>query len=382
MPGDRPLRAPGRGAGGAGAPPRRRSGARPKLFPVRDDARAARLPALPARRAASKSETRALAARWAAGRRQARQPGHLLRAERRYAEVIEKLRPGAAEPGEIVDLDGRVLGRHDGVIHFTVGQRRGLGHRRRRAALRGAARRRCAAGGGRPARGARHARAAVAEVNWLGDGAFDEAPAGGGSRGSSALDAAAGAGAGDPDGPARRGSSCGGGGGRRAWPGLRLLGPRRPGARRRLDRAGPIHPTCSLRRVSRSAGSQSSIWFAGRPAGGPASDMTWIGAADLRLRGDRGTSASAEARWSSAVRWRDVACGAALRACSRATPRASRRAKKARARGRTAGRSAASGNWDEYQRVGGAAGLGRGECRRLRLLRRRGRGQAAAGALR
>ncbi len=44
-----------------------------------------------------------------------------------YAAVIEKLRPGAAEPGEIVHVDGRVLGEHRGVIHFTVGQRRGLG---------------------------------------------------------------------------------------------------------------------------------------------------------------------------------------------------------------------------------------------------------------
>jgi tRNA-specific 2-thiouridylase len=44
-----------------------------------------------------------------------------------YAEVIERLRPGAAAPGEIVDLDGHVLGAHEGIIHFTVGQRRGLG---------------------------------------------------------------------------------------------------------------------------------------------------------------------------------------------------------------------------------------------------------------
>jgi len=44
-----------------------------------------------------------------------------------YASVIEKLRPGAAEPGEIVHADGRVLGHHDGVIHYTIGQRRGLG---------------------------------------------------------------------------------------------------------------------------------------------------------------------------------------------------------------------------------------------------------------
>lgn len=44
-----------------------------------------------------------------------------------YARVVEKLRPGAAEPGDIVDTAGRVLGRHEGVINFTVGQRRGLG---------------------------------------------------------------------------------------------------------------------------------------------------------------------------------------------------------------------------------------------------------------
>ncbi len=44
-----------------------------------------------------------------------------------YAALIQKLRPGAAEPGDIVDTNGRVLGAHDGVIHYTVGQRRGLG---------------------------------------------------------------------------------------------------------------------------------------------------------------------------------------------------------------------------------------------------------------
>ena len=44
-----------------------------------------------------------------------------------YAAVIEKLRPGAAEPGEIVDMNGNVLGEHTGVIHYTIGQRRGLG---------------------------------------------------------------------------------------------------------------------------------------------------------------------------------------------------------------------------------------------------------------
>ena len=44
-----------------------------------------------------------------------------------YAAVIEKLRPGAGQPGEIVHADGRVLGHHNGVIHYTIGQRRGLG---------------------------------------------------------------------------------------------------------------------------------------------------------------------------------------------------------------------------------------------------------------
>jgi tRNA-specific 2-thiouridylase len=96
-----------------------------------------------------------------------------------YAAVIERLRPGAAEPGEIVHLDGRVLGRHGGVIRYTVGQRRGLG-----------------LGGGEPlyvvrldagARrvvvGPREALATrtvpVTGVNWLGDGDFAAAPPGG-----------------------------------------------------------------------------------------------------------------------------------------------------------------------------------------------------------
>jgi tRNA-uridine 2-sulfurtransferase len=46
--------------------------------------------------------------------------------EGRYTTVIDRLRPGAAPGGEIVHLDGRVLGRHEGVTRFTVGQRRGL----------------------------------------------------------------------------------------------------------------------------------------------------------------------------------------------------------------------------------------------------------------
>lgn len=76
----------------------------------------------------SKAETRALAARY--GLSVADKPDSqdiCFVPDGDYARVIEKLRPGAADPGEIVDLQGRVLGRHDGVIHYTIGQRRGLG---------------------------------------------------------------------------------------------------------------------------------------------------------------------------------------------------------------------------------------------------------------
>ncbi|MBO0763029.1 MAG: tRNA 2-thiouridine(34) synthase MnmA [Hyphomicrobiaceae bacterium] len=45
----------------------------------------------------------------------------------RYSSLVERLRPGAAEPGAIVHVDGRVLGRHNGIIHYTIGQRHGLG---------------------------------------------------------------------------------------------------------------------------------------------------------------------------------------------------------------------------------------------------------------
>lgn len=76
----------------------------------------------------SKAETRALAARY--GLPVADKPDSqdiCFVPNGNYAAVIEKLRPGAAEPGEIVDVQGRVLGTHKGVIHYTIGQRRGLG---------------------------------------------------------------------------------------------------------------------------------------------------------------------------------------------------------------------------------------------------------------
>ena len=45
----------------------------------------------------------------------------------RYSDVIAKLRPEAANPGDIVHIDGRILGRHEGIVNFTIGQRRGIG---------------------------------------------------------------------------------------------------------------------------------------------------------------------------------------------------------------------------------------------------------------
>lgn len=76
----------------------------------------------------SKAETRALAARY--GLAVADKPDSqdiCFVPDGDYAGVIEKLRPGAADPGDIVDQEGRVLGTHRGVIHYTIGQRRGLG---------------------------------------------------------------------------------------------------------------------------------------------------------------------------------------------------------------------------------------------------------------
>ena len=57
-----------------------------------------------------------------------------------YADIVTRLRPESGEPGDIVDAAGRVLGRHHGIAHFTVGQRKRLGMSRRRAALCAAAR--------------------------------------------------------------------------------------------------------------------------------------------------------------------------------------------------------------------------------------------------
>ncbi len=89
----------------------------------------------------------------------------------RYHEVVEKLRPDAAGPGEIVDSGGRVLGRHAGIARYTVGQGRGLGLGGRRedepalhvAAL-DAARRRIVVA---PRAALRQAMVVAGEANWL-----------------------------------------------------------------------------------------------------------------------------------------------------------------------------------------------------------------------
>jgi tRNA-uridine 2-sulfurtransferase len=92
-----------------------------------------------------------------------------------YADVIARLRPGAASPGDIVDLDGRVLGHHDGIIHFTVGQRRGLGVAAGSplyVVRLDAATRRVVVG---PREALRTSRITLRDINWLGDGAIDAA---------------------------------------------------------------------------------------------------------------------------------------------------------------------------------------------------------------
>ncbi|MEP3297428.1 MAG: tRNA 2-thiouridine(34) synthase MnmA [Pseudoruegeria sp.] len=76
----------------------------------------------------SKDETRALAAKY--GLAVADKPDSqdiCFVPDGNYASVIEKLRPEAASPGDIVDMEGNVLAQHRGVIHYTIGQRRGLG---------------------------------------------------------------------------------------------------------------------------------------------------------------------------------------------------------------------------------------------------------------
>jgi len=93
----------------------------------------------------------------------------------KYVDVVERLRPGAAEPGEIVHVDGTVMGRHAGVIHYTVGQRRGLGVATGEPlfVVRLDPANRSVIVGPREALLVRRIR--LKEVSWLGDGAVEDA---------------------------------------------------------------------------------------------------------------------------------------------------------------------------------------------------------------
>ena len=87
----------------------------------------------------------------------------------RYTQIIERLRPGAAEPGDIVHVDGQVLGRHGGIINYTIGQRRGIGVAAAEPlyVVKLDAKRREVVVGPRQWLRTRHIR--LRDVNWLGD---------------------------------------------------------------------------------------------------------------------------------------------------------------------------------------------------------------------
>jgi tRNA-uridine 2-sulfurtransferase len=93
----------------------------------------------------------------------------------RYTDIIGRLRPNAIEPGDIVDLGGRVVGRHQGIVHFTVGQRRGLGVASGAplyVVRLDAESRRVVVG---PREALRMDRIALRDINWIGDGTLDRA---------------------------------------------------------------------------------------------------------------------------------------------------------------------------------------------------------------
>ncbi len=93
----------------------------------------------------------------------------------RYTDIISRLRPNAMEPGEITGLDGRVLGTHHGIAHFTVGQRKGLGIASGSplyVVRLEAATRRVVVG---PREALRMDCIRLRDVNWIGDGVLDRA---------------------------------------------------------------------------------------------------------------------------------------------------------------------------------------------------------------
>ena len=161
--------------------------------------------------------------------------------EGRYTTIVDRLRPHGALAGDIVHLDGRVLGRHEGVTRYTVGQRRGLNVAVGEPlfVVRIDAER--ARGDRRPARGAADAASlTLKETNWLGDAPSLEAAAAAGTpvlaRVRSTREPVAGAPGDDRRRAGRRLRSARGR--RRAGPGLRALrrGRAQPRAGRRLHR--------------------------------------------------------------------------------------------------------------------------------------------------
>lgn len=90
-----------------------------------------------------------------------------------YKRTVEKLRPNAFIPGDIVDVDGQVLGQHGGIAFFTVGQRRGIGIAAAEPlfVLRLEPDTNCVVVG--PHSALFEDRLTVREINWLGDGAME-----------------------------------------------------------------------------------------------------------------------------------------------------------------------------------------------------------------
>ena len=128
----------------------------------------------------SKAETRALAAEMGlVVAKKADSQDICFVPQGKYSDIVSKLKPNAALSGEIVHIDGRVLGTHEGILHYTIGQRRGIGiatgdplyvvfldARSRRVVV-----------GPKEALDTR--RLYLRDVNWLGDGDLAEAAVGG-----------------------------------------------------------------------------------------------------------------------------------------------------------------------------------------------------------
>jgi tRNA-specific 2-thiouridylase len=97
----------------------------------------------------------------------------------KYSDIVNKLKPNAALAGEIVHIDGRVLGRHEGILHYTIGQRRGIGIATGEplyVVYLDARSRRVIVG---PRQALETRRLYLRDINWLGDGELAAVAAGG-----------------------------------------------------------------------------------------------------------------------------------------------------------------------------------------------------------